>query len=327
MRPCLGVPWGIVHRTAAGADGLGADVHPVRDYFDALSWDGTPRLDTWLQTYLHVEDSEYVRAIGPRYLISAVARIHKPGCQVDHTLILEGPQGRLKSEALRVLAIRDAWFTDRLSHVHSKDAALETIGVLIIELAELDALTRAASSASKAFLTRRYDKLRLPYGRHQVSLPCQCVFAGTINPPVGGYLKDATGARRFWPVACRGMIDRDGLERDRDQLWAEAVHWFKASAPWWLETPALEALATAEQNARFIVDVWKAPITEWAEGRRDASITEVLGKALGLAQPDHSQRAVNRVAAILTSLGFVRVRARKGAKRENQRETRYRRED
>ena len=49
--------------------------HPVRDYFDSLVWDGVPRLDAWLVTYFHAEDSEYIRAIGPRYLISSVARI------------------------------------------------------------------------------------------------------------------------------------------------------------------------------------------------------------------------------------------------------------
>ena len=49
--------------------------HPVRDYFNSLVWDRVPRLDAWLATYFHVEDSEYVRAIGPRYLIS-VGRSH-----------------------------------------------------------------------------------------------------------------------------------------------------------------------------------------------------------------------------------------------------------
>jgi predicted P-loop ATPase len=135
--------------------------HPVREYLDALVWDGRPRLDTWLITYFHAEDSEYVRAIGPRYLISAVARVHQPGCKVDHTLILEGPQGRQKSEALRTLAIRDDWFTDRLSHIGSKDAVLETAGVLVVEIAEMDALMKATSSAIKSFLTRRHDFGRL----------------------------------------------------------------------------------------------------------------------------------------------------------------------
>ena len=81
-------------------------------------------------------------------------------------LVLEGPQGKQKSEALRTLAVNDDWFTDRLSHVASKDAALEIAGVLIIEIAEMDALTRATSSAIKSFITRRRDRFRPPYGKH-----------------------------------------------------------------------------------------------------------------------------------------------------------------
>ena len=124
--------------------------HPVRDYFEARAWDGMPRLDTWLIDYFHAEDSPYIRAIGPRYLISSVARIYQPGRKVDHMLVLEGPQGKQKSEALRTLAVSDDWFTDRLSHVASKDATQETAGVLIIEIAEMEALTRAAPSARQS---------------------------------------------------------------------------------------------------------------------------------------------------------------------------------
>jgi predicted P-loop ATPase len=59
-------------------------------------------------------------------LISAVARIYRPGEKVDHMPVFEGPQGKQKSEALRTLAVRDEWFSDRLSHVSSKDAVQET---------------------------------------------------------------------------------------------------------------------------------------------------------------------------------------------------------
>ncbi len=291
--------------------------HPVRNYFESLVWDRVSRLETWLQTHLNVEDSEYVRAIGPRYLISAVARTYKPGCQVDYTLVLEGPQGKRKSEALRTLAINDEWFTDRLSHLASKDAALETAGILLVEIAEMDALTKATSSAAKSYLTRRYDRFRPPYGRHTIKLPRQCVFAATINPTVGGYLKDPTGSRRFWPVTCRGMIDRDGLEKVRDQLWAEAVHQYKTGAPWWLETPELEALATAEQAARFVVDAWEELIREWLGDRIDVSLSEVLEQALGLAPEHQTQVAQKRVVSILTNMGFRKCRPRTPEGRQN----------
>jgi len=284
--------------------------HPVRDYFESLAWDGVPRVGSWLQTYLHVGDSEYVRAIGPRFLISAVARIYEPGCKVDHVLVLEGPQGKQKSEALRTLALKDEWFTDRLANVSGKDAMLETAGVLLVELAEMDALTRTTSSAMKAFLTRRRDRFRLPWGKHIVSQQRQCVFAATINPTVGGYLRDPTGARRFWPAACQGMIDRDGLEEVRDQLWAEAVHRFKSAAKWWLETPELEALATLEQTKRFVVDAWEQPIREWLGDRTDATVWDVLEHALGLAPEYWTQPCQKRVVAILTRMGFAQHRPR-----------------
>jgi predicted P-loop ATPase len=100
-------------------------------------------------------------------------------------LILEGPQGILKSTALQALV--DPWFTDRISELGSKDAAMEIAGVWLVEMAELDALLRAALSATKSFVTRCHDRFRPPYGKHVVDRPRQCVFAGTINP-IGGYL-------------------------------------------------------------------------------------------------------------------------------------------
>ncbi|MBX9751424.1 MAG: toprim domain-containing protein, partial [Roseococcus sp.] len=197
--------------------------HPVRDHLDALAWDGTPRLDSWLLRYLGAEDTPYHRAIGPRWMISAVARIYIPGCKADCALILEGPQGIRKSSAL--MAIAKPWFADRLSDLSSKDAAMETRGVWVIEIAELDTMGRAEVSTIKAFMSRTQDRFRPPYGKRLVDLPRQCVFAGSVNPE-GGYLKDPTGGRRFWPVVC-GNIDIPALEQDRDQLWAEARDRFR----------------------------------------------------------------------------------------------------
>jgi hypothetical protein len=165
----------------------------------------------------------YHRAVGPRWMISAVARIYAPGCKADCALILEGPQGIRKSSALMMIA--KPWFADRLSDLSSKDAAMETRGVWIIEIAELDTMSRAVVSTIKAFMSRTQDRFRPPYGKRLVDLPRQCVFAGSVNPE-GGYLKDPTGGRRFWPVVC-STINLETLQRDREQLWAEARDRFR----------------------------------------------------------------------------------------------------
>ena len=295
-------------------------IHPVCDYLNALNWDRIPRLDTWLTRYLGVADSPYVRAVGSRFPISAVARVLDPGCQADHMLILEGPQGILKSSALRALAGAH-WFTDRISSLGGKDSSMEVAGVWFIEMSELDALTRATNSAIKSFITRRNDRFRPPYGKHVMERPRQCVFVGSINP-MGGYLRDPTGARRFWPVTC-GVIDLEALVRDRDQLWAEAVVRFQAGACWWLETPELQGMATAEQQAQLAVDAWEEKVSKWLAGRGDVSVGEVLVGALGLPPESWSQSAQNQVAAILKSHGFKQYRP---GKTGQPRTPRYRRD-
>lgn len=77
-------------------------VHPVRQYLDRLQWDATPRLNRWLSKYLGVEESNYSYAVGSRWMLSAVARIYRPGVKADCCLILKGPQGIKKSTALRM---------------------------------------------------------------------------------------------------------------------------------------------------------------------------------------------------------------------------------
>jgi len=42
----------------------------------------------------HADDTEYTRAIGPRWPISSVARIYQPGCQVDHVLVLANARAK-----------------------------------------------------------------------------------------------------------------------------------------------------------------------------------------------------------------------------------------
>ena len=229
--------------------------HPVLDYLARCEWDRTPRLDGWLTTHLGVDNSPYVRAIASRFLISAVARVSDPGCKADCALILEGEQNTSKSTALKTLGA--PWFTDDISDFGTKDAAMQLAGAWIIELAELDSISRGDVSRVKAFMSRSTDRFRPPYGHRVIEQPRQCVFAGTVNH--SEYLRDETGGRRFWPVKC-GTIKIDELAADRDQLWAEALHRHRAGEPWWIATSALTQAAQAEQGDRYQADAWQTMI-------------------------------------------------------------------
>ncbi len=322
---------------AVGAVAREHRIHPVRDWLDHLRWDGTPRIQTWTSAHLGAEPTPFHHTIGALWLISAVARIFRPGVKADHMLILEGPQGARKSTALKVLAGED-WFTDELPELGSKDAALHMQGIWIVEIAELDAIGRAEVSRIKAFLTRTTDRFRPPYGRYTVEVPRQCVFAGSVNPDT--YLRDETGNRRFWPLRC-GTIDIPALSRDRDQLWAEAVHRFREGAIWWIDDAAILAEATAAQEARYQADAWDARIDRWlthdirsvnrghagyedwqdeeferAEPIRDVSVGEILEGALGVEPAKWTKGDQMRVGAWLKSRHWERYRSGVGTTRE-----------
>lgn len=291
--------------------------HPVRAYLRGLCWDGVERLDRWLTAYLGAAETEYSRAVGSRWLISAVARIFRPGAKADCCLILEGPQGIRKSTALRTLA--GEHFTDELADLGSKDAAMQTRGVWIIELSELDSLSHSEVARIKAFMSRTTDRFRPPYGMRLVESPRQCVFAGTVNHST--YLRDETGGRRFWPVAC-GRIDVDALVRDRDQLWAEAKVRFEAGSVWWLDTAELIQLASDQQVDRYEGDPWEEVIAPWLETRASVSISEVLERCLSKPKAQWTQTDKTRAARCLRAQGWQRFRERQGSRLE----WRYRKE-
>jgi len=278
--------------------------HPVRDYLDSLVWDGEPRLDKWLTYYLGVAPIEnYTAKVGRCWMISAVARIYRPGCIAKYVLIIEGDQDLGKSSALRILG--GDWFTDDIASLGSKDSQMQVGNAWIIELAELDSTRRAAVNAIKAFISRPVDQFRPPYGDHVIRQKRQSVLAGTVNP-AGRYLHDETGAVRFWPVAATN-IDLAALQADRDQLWAEAVARYKNGEHWW---PDGDFAPQEEQEKRTDTassDPWFDPISDWLRRYTQKAFTacEILAGALEIPKERMDKDAERRLGSILRRLGYL----------------------
>lgn len=280
--------------------------HPIRDYLASLVWDKGARLDTWLSDYLGAADTPLVRAFGAKFVISAVSRVRAPGEKVDHMLILEGPQGASKSTALEALMPDRDLFTDDLGDSLGKDSAERIQGKWLVEVAELDSMSRSEVTRIKSFITRTTDRFRPAYGRWATDCRRQCVFAGSTN--ADSYLKDESGGRRFWPVRV-GKIDTPALRKARDQLWAEAVVRYEAGESWWLEDDNLAAAAREEQRDRYQEDVWHNKIETFGVGKDYVTIPDVL-LFLDIPPRLQDQGAQNRVAKTLKHMGWKRGRKR-----------------
>ncbi|MGO2203916.1 VapE domain-containing protein [Pseudomonas helleri] len=279
--------------------------HPVRNYLNKLEWDRVPRLDTWLTTVMGVAQSGYSAKVGKRWMISAVARVMRPGCKADSVMILEGGQGEGKSTAMSILG--GDWFMDTPFALGDKDGFQAIRGKWIIELGELDSFNKAESTKAKQFFSASTDTYRESYGRRTNDVPRQCVFVGTTNQDE--YLKDATGNRRYWPVACT-KVDLEQLREIRDQLWAEAMFCYEAGEIWWVNRDET-AMFSEAQDERFVVDEWEGPILNWLEESQIGETTsgsEVLASALKLDFGHWGKPEQMRVGAIMHRLGWRRVR-------------------
>src|SRR5262249_40383446 len=251
--------------------------HPVRDYLNGLKWDGKERLGTWLSIYLGSEQSEYTEQVGTMFLIGMCARIFEPGCKFDYMLILEGGQALMKSSACAILAGR-RYFSDQLPDITSKEASQHLRGKWLIEVAELNAYSRAAIDHFKAWLVRQVERYRPPWGRKEVHEPRQCAFMGTTNKK--RYLRDETGNRRFWPLTS-GEINLDALRSDRDQLLAEAVSLYRGGVHWWPDRDFEIQTIAPEQETRFEADPGEPLSRDSLEGKDRTTILEIAERALG----------------------------------------------
>lgn len=222
--------------------------HPIRDYLSGLTWDGVPRLDRIIIDYMGAEDSELNRAMSRKHFVAAVARVFNPGCKYDYCLIMSGAEGIGKSTLLRVMGGK--WFNDSITTLEGKEGMEQLRRAWVVELGELSSIKRSDVEQVKAHLSKQVDIYRAAYARRVLEHPRQCVFCGTTNEAL--FLKGDTGNRRFWVIPVVAELRKykdwsEAIRRDRDQLWAEAVHYYKQGEPLYL-SEELEAQAKQRQQ-------------------------------------------------------------------------------
>lgn len=282
----------------------------------ALRWDGVKRLDTWLVEFAHAPDNAYVRRVSELVMLAAAKRALSPdGFKFDNLLILEGPQGIRKSSLLMTLCPKTEWFAALSFDAQNKDAVACSLGKIIIELEELQSVKRSEHGAMKAFLSKKSDRVRLPYEKMPADFARRCVYIGTTND--NHYLIDDTGNRRFWPVKLGGKtIDTEGLKAVRDLLWAEACARAKTMGEKeFILTEALAGVASVEAEERHVsrFDAWNDRLPGIASGLFEASgvvLMSAVLEQLGVPSAQQDAPKMKRVGAILRSLGYTTTRRR-----------------
>ena len=209
--------------------------HPVRDFLNSLTWDGTERIRYCLHHFLGAEADEYTFQALRLFLLGAIHRAFRPGCKFEVMLCLVGGQGAGKSTFFRLLAGKDEWFSDDLRKLDDENVYRKLQGHWIIEMSEMIATANAKSIEEiKSFLSRQKEVYKIPYETHPADRLRQCVFGGTSNA-MDFLPLDRSGNRRFLPVlVCPEQAEVHILENEAasraylQQVWAEAMTIYRA---------------------------------------------------------------------------------------------------
>lgn len=238
--------------------------NPIIDYLKALEWDGVKRLDTLFIDYLGAADTSYTKAVTRKSHVAAIARIMTPGIKYDTMPVLTGTQGLGKTTLIQKMGLN--WFSNSIESFEGKEAAELLQGIWIVEIGEMSAYNRSDLETIKGFLSRCDDQYRAAYARKTEKHPRSCVFFGTSNKD--DYLRDSTGARRFWPVDVGIRKNTKNVFTDLDsevnQIWAEAFFRWQIGEPLTL-SKELEAEAKIQQENHSESDPREGIIREFVE--------------------------------------------------------------
>jgi putative DNA primase/helicase len=252
--------------------------HPIKQFLEAEPWDGVERMDRLFIDYLGCPDTPYHHETARAVLLASVARVYEPGHKFDFAPVLQGPQGIRKSSFIETL-YDERYFDEITCKLSETQKIAEQItGCWGMEFGELSAFHKSDHNEAKQFMSKREDTVRMAYAHDVTEFPRQTVFWGSTNDAT--YLKDPTGNRRWWPILVLfSAIDTDRLNRERQQIWAEAKAVYDALRAEYpkavrydldlsLQSDEAKAEAVAlQERARNpeMYEEWASNIEEWAD--------------------------------------------------------------
>lgn len=283
---------------------------PIEEYLTSTEWDKKPRLESLFPFYAGAEDNDYTREVGRIFTIGAVARALDPGCQFDTIVVLQGKQGKGKTQFVKTLG--GPWYLD--AHIDPRklhDTVQQLKGRWICEISEMTPAKYDDQEALKAFVSRQEDVVRFAYGRHMNESERGAVFIGTTNQTQ--YHRDPTGNRRYLSIAT-GDFNLAALAEDRDQIFAEAYTRWKNKENCYITDSEILAAAAAEQESRQESEPWAEEIQTWLEdpifSPPEFITSSVIATYLCIPLNRQTQITSKRIANVMRKLGYEHKQVR-----------------
>ena len=267
---------------------LAREYNPVVEWIDSKPWDGTSRLQTFLDSIVSTNE-ELKDMLMKKWLISCVAAAYeKNGVELEGILVLQGAQGLGKTLWFKRLCDYDkGWLLEGATlNPSDKDSVKRAVSHWIVELGEIESTFKKSDiDQLKAFVTARTDELRLPYDRAFTTYQRRTAFYASVNAKE--FLTDTSGNRRFWTISVKDINVNHGV--DMQQLWAEVktTLYTRGQKNWYLSPDEREMLQESNEMYRTqssVEDLLLQYVKFDSLDAKPVQMTELL-RDMGIANP------------------------------------------
>lgn len=267
-------------------------------------WDGVSRFAGIAKRYFGTDNPLHQRYL-ECVLVGTVARSNEPGCKFDTLLVLHGEQGLGKSTWFRKMVSND-FFCDDMGDFKDKDERIKMHQSVWTEWAEIENnISRSTSGKTKAFITTQTDNIRPPYAQRSSPYPRMSVLVGSTNRT--DFNHDETGARRFMVIPVLQPIPVDLVDKERDQLWGEAVALYEQGHQFHLsreEQQQANILNEEFTDRSYLQDLLEEFVTN-----KDEVTTQEIKEWLDSKEDEKSRigefsRLERDIKKVMTALGF-----------------------
>ena len=268
---------------------LAEEYNPVKEWIESVPWDGTSRLQAFMDSLVTEESAQLKEMLLKKWLISCVAAAYEDnGVELEGILVLQGAQGLGKTLWFKRLCdYNKGWLLEGATlNPSDKDSVKRAVSHWIVELGEIESTFKKSDiDQLKAFVTAKTDELRLPYDRAFTTYQRRTAFYASVN--AREFLTDTSGNRRFWVLAVKDIDVNHGV--DMQQLWAEVkdTMYVKGQKNWFLSPDERELLQDSNEMYRTqssVEDLILEHVDFESENAKPVQMTKLL-RDLGIKAP------------------------------------------
>lgn len=288
--------------------------NPLYEYFNTLQdWGGDKDYIKQLAQTCKTDNDELFEIVLKRFLVASVECILNEDAVNDICLIMQGAQGIGKSRWLRRMLpnmfMREYYYegpvdTGKNDHVEYLSKCW------IINLEELEALSKSNINSVKSFITRQRINFRRTYGKFSEDYIRRASFVGSVNDLT--FLTDMTGNRR-WLVFKFFEIDHEH-KLDINKIWAQAYSLYLSGYRSWFNLEEIAKINARNEQFRdqtyeeeLIIRYFGFPRTE--DGRGDwISSSDVIDYLSSQNQSQASKYHARSIGKILSKYTELRKR-------------------